>query len=118
MFNNIAGIKLVHIPYRGDAQMITALISGDIQLGFPAAGQRHRQCPGQADPRPRRHRHQANDGAARRPDRCRNRGSRDLEVGSWIGLFAPAGTPPDIVRTVQQNVAKALADPKVRECLV
>ena len=34
MFSNIAGIKLVHIPYRGDAPMITALISNDIQLAF------------------------------------------------------------------------------------
>ena len=34
MFNSIAGIKIVHIPYRGDAPMITALIAGDIQLAF------------------------------------------------------------------------------------
>src|SRR5438128_2075610 len=34
MFNSIAGIQLVHVPYRGDAQMVTALISGDIQLAF------------------------------------------------------------------------------------
>ncbi len=32
--NNIAGIKLVHLPYRGDAPMITALMTGDIALGF------------------------------------------------------------------------------------
>jgi len=34
MFSTIAGIKLVHIPYRGDAPMVTALIGGDIQLAF------------------------------------------------------------------------------------
>ena len=34
MFSSIAGIDLVHIPYRGDAPMITALISNDIQLAF------------------------------------------------------------------------------------
>ncbi len=34
MFNSIAGIKMVHIPYRGDAGMVTALISGDIQFAF------------------------------------------------------------------------------------
>src|SRR6187455_2861733 len=34
MFNSTAGIKMVHIPYRGDAPMVTALIGGDIQLAF------------------------------------------------------------------------------------
>src|SRR5690242_10244399 len=34
MFNSIAGVKLVHIPYRGDAGMVTALTAGDIQLAF------------------------------------------------------------------------------------
>jgi len=33
-------------------------------------------------------------------------------------MFAPAGTPPDIVLAIQQNIAKVLADPQVRERLV
>ncbi len=34
MFNNLTGIKMVHVPYRGDAPMVTALMSNDIQLAF------------------------------------------------------------------------------------
>jgi tripartite-type tricarboxylate transporter receptor subunit TctC len=34
LFNSIAGIKLVHIPYRSDAAMVTSLITGDTQLAF------------------------------------------------------------------------------------
>ena len=41
-------------------------------------------------------------------------GFKGLEVGSWVALFAPAGTPPDVVKTIQEYVAKALADPQVR----
>lgn len=37
---------------------------------------------------------------------------------SWIGVFAPAGTPRPIVERLQQEIAKALADPRVREQLV
>ena len=33
-------------------------------------------------------------------------------------MWVPAGTPPDVVLTIQQNIAKVLADPKVRERLV
>ena len=39
-------------------------------------------------------------------------------MGSWVSLFAPAGTPPDVVTTIQEYAAKALADPQVRPWLV
>ena len=39
-------------------------------------------------------------------------------VGSWNAMFVSAGTPPDIVLAIQQNVAKSIADPKVRALLV
>ena len=45
-------------------------------------------------------------------------GFKGLEVGSWVSLFAPAGTPPDVVQAIQEYVAKALADPQVRAWLV
>jgi tripartite-type tricarboxylate transporter receptor subunit TctC len=117
MFNNIAGIKLVHIPYRSDAQMITALIAGDIQLGFLP------QANGIANVQGKLIRGLGVTGTKRLtalPElpTASEQGIKGLEVGSWIGIFAPAGTPPNIVRTVQQNVAKALADPKVHAFLV
>jgi len=45
-------------------------------------------------------------------------GFAGLEQGSWIAMWVPAGTPPDVVLTIQQNIAKVLADPQVRERLV
>jgi tripartite-type tricarboxylate transporter receptor subunit TctC len=35
----------------------------------------------------------------------------------WFGLFAPAGTPAEIVRSIQEEIARALATPKMRELL-
>ena len=52
------------------------------------------------------------------PIPSRSSGIKGLEVGSWVALFAPAGTPPDIVQAIQRHLADALADPKVREFLV
>jgi tripartite-type tricarboxylate transporter receptor subunit TctC len=117
MFNNIAGIKMVHVPYRSDAQMITALIGGDIQLGFLP------QANGIVNVQSKMIRGLGITGTKRMtalPDvpTAAEQGIKGLEVGSWIGLFAPAGTPPDILRTIQQNVAKALTDPKVRAFLL
>ena len=117
MFSNIAGIKLVHIPYRGDAPMITALISNDIQLAFLP------QANGIANVQSNLIRGLGVTGTKRMealPDvaTAPEQGFKGLEVGSWVSLFAPAGTPPDVVQSIQQYVAKALADPQVRPWLL
>jgi tripartite-type tricarboxylate transporter receptor subunit TctC len=117
MFNSIAGIKMVHIPYRGDAPMVTALIGGDIQLAFLP------QANGIANVQNNLIRGLGVTGT-KRMDALPNvptaleQGIKGLEVGSWVALFAPAGTPPDIVQTVQQALAKSLTDPKAREWLI
>ena len=117
MFNSIEGIKLVHIPYRGDAPMITALIANEIQLAFLP------QANGIANVQGNLIRGLGVTGT-KRMDAIPNvptaleQGIKGLEVGSWIGMFVPADTPADIVATIQQTLAKALADPKVRDFLV
>lgn len=116
MFSSIAGIKLVHIPYRGDAPMITALISNDIQLAFLP------QANGIANVQSNLIRGLGVTGTKRMEPlpnvaTALEQGYKGLEVGSWIGLFAPAGTPPDVAKTIQEYVAKALADPQVRPWL-
>jgi tripartite-type tricarboxylate transporter receptor subunit TctC len=45
-------------------------------------------------------------------------GFKGIEVGSWVSLFAPAGTLPDVVQSIQQYVAQVLADPQVRPWLL
>ena len=42
---------------------------------------------------------------------------KGFEASSWFGLLAPAGTPTDIVNRVQQETAKALASPALKERL-
>jgi tripartite-type tricarboxylate transporter receptor subunit TctC len=117
MFNSIAGIKLVHIPYRGDAPMITALIGGDLQLAFLP------QANGIANVQSNQIRGLGVTGTKRMTalpnvPTALEQGFKGLEVGSWIGTFVPAGTPPDIVNAIQQALAKTLADPMVRETLI
>ena len=117
LFDTIAGIKLVQIPYRGDAQIITALTAGDVQLAFLP------QANGIAAIQGNLIRGLGITGTKRMaalPDvpTAAEQGIAGLEVGSWVAMFAPAGTPAAIVRAVQQYIADALADPKVREWLV
>ena len=117
MFNSLTGIKMVHIPYRGDAPMVTALIGGDIQLAFLP------QANGIANVQSNLIRGLGVTGTKRMtalPDvpTALEQGIKGLEVGSWNAMFVPAGTPPDIVNAIQQALAKVLADPKVRETMI
>jgi tripartite-type tricarboxylate transporter receptor subunit TctC len=43
---------------------------------------------------------------------------KGYEASSWFGLLAPAGTPPDVVLRIQQEVAKSLSNPAVKEKLL
>ena len=117
MFKNSAGVDLVHIPYRGDAPIMTALISDDIQLAFLP------QSTGGSNVQEKQIRGLAVTGTKRLPSlpdvpTALEQGVAGLEAGSWIAMFAPARTPPDIVQTIQQTIARVLADPIVRERLV
>ena len=117
MFKNSAEVDLVHIPYRGDAPIMTALISNDIQLAFLP------QSTGGSNVQEKQIRGLAVTGTKRLPSlpdvpTALEQGVAGLEAGSWIAMFAPARTPPDIVQTIQQTIARVLADPIVRERLV
>jgi tripartite-type tricarboxylate transporter receptor subunit TctC len=117
MFKSLAGVDLVHIPYRGDAQMVTALIGGDIQLAFLP------QANGIANVQSNLIRGLGVTGTKRMEAlpsvaTAQEQGLAGLELGSWNAMFVAAGTPPEIVLTIQQALAKALADPQVRERLV
>ena len=117
IFKAIAGVDIVHIPYRGDAPMITALIASDIQLAFLP------QSTGVVNVNGNLIRGLAVSGSKRMDalpnlSTAEEQGFSGLEGGGWIGMFVPAGTPPDIVLAIQRMVAKALADRKVRDAIV
>jgi tripartite-type tricarboxylate transporter receptor subunit TctC len=117
MFKNTAGIKLVHVPYRGDAQIVTALTADEVQLAFlpqanGIAGVQANLIRGLGVTGTRRM------AALPNVPTAGEQGIKGLEVGSWVAMFAPAGTPPAIVSAARQYLAEALADPKVREWLM
>lgn len=117
MFSSAAGVKFTHIPYRGDAPMVTALIAGDIQLAFLP------QANGIANVKGNLIRGLGVTGSKRMAalpgvPTLLEQGIKGLEVGSWNAMFVAAGTPPPIVHAIQRNIATVLADPQVRERLL
>jgi tripartite-type tricarboxylate transporter receptor subunit TctC len=116
MFKHSAGLEIAHISYRGDAPMLTALLAGDVQMGFMPQGTavpqvQSGQVKGLAITGRKR------STALPALPTLLEAGVKGMEDGTWYGLFAPAGTPRDIVVRLQKEVAEVMKSPDVVERL-
>lgn len=119
LFKSQTRTFMVHIPYRGSSPAITDLIAGQADLMFdnlPASmpfiktGKLRALAVTSSKPSP------ALPGV---PTIAQTGGElANYEASSWFGILAPAGTPKEIVDKLQQETAKALASPAVKEKLV
>ena len=116
LFKTLTGTNIVHIPYKGTAPALTALIGGEVQLSYaniPAI---------QAHVKSGRLRPLATTGSKRAslmPDVPTMKESGvDMDVVVWYGLLAPSATPSEIVAKLAEAVAKAANSPDIRHKLV
>ena len=116
LFKSQAGLFMVHIPYRGGAPAIVDVIAGQIPMFF---GNLASALPHVKSSKVKA---LAVTGRTRSPampqlPTIAESGLPGYEVYEWNALFAPAGTPPDIIERVQREIVRALAVPEVRERL-
>jgi len=118
LFKTVTGVYMVHFPYRGSAPAITDLIAGNMNVMFdnlPSALPHIKSGRLKALAVTSRTRSPALPSV---PTIEEAAGLKGFDASSWFGLFAPAGTPRAIVDKIQADVAKALAQPDVRERFV
>lgn len=111
MLKSQAGLYIVHVPYRGLTQTVPATIAGDVQLTFSGA------ASSLAFIKSGRLKALAVGGKTRLsllPDvpTFTEAGFPDVPANAWFGLFAPAGTPRDIVMKLNAEVVRILRDPE------
>lgn len=111
-FAKLAGIKLVHVPYRGGGPAINDLLAGHVRVGSLGSTpviplMKAGQLLALAQSGSKR--------AAFLPDvpTYIEAGYPDLALEQWIAAFVPAGTPPAIVEKLNAAVSKALSQPEV-----
>jgi tripartite-type tricarboxylate transporter receptor subunit TctC len=115
LFKMMAGVNLVHIPYRGQGPALTDLLGGDVQVLFATA-------PGTTDYiRTGKLRALAVTSAARAEVLPELPTVADFvpgyEASQWYGLSAPKNTPAEIVGRLNKEINAAIADPRMRERL-
>jgi len=116
MFTQAGGIKLTHIPYKGAGALMSALLSGEVEMGFPAVIS--------VQPHVRSGKLRALAVTTKR----KSSALPDLptldaiypgfDIDNWFSLFAPRGTPPAIVNRIYSEVVKGLQHPESKQFMV
>ncbi|MDB5602919.1 MAG: extra-cytoplasmic solute receptor protein [Xanthobacteraceae bacterium] len=115
-FARLAGVQLTHVPYRGAAPAVTDLIAGNIQMisvsagpimGFVRSGDL--RVLAAASQKPLKHFPDVPTSSAA--------GLKGYEMTTWFALFAPRGTPPEVVKTLHGLVQDMLNDPTSKKRL-
>ncbi len=116
-FEYLTGTKMIHVPFKDQSQMYVQIANGDLAWAFSTLGS--------ALPLIRAGRIKLIAVGAKEREKVapdvptigEAGGPKGLVVDSWIGLFAPRGTPPEIVRAVNVGVNKALGTQQVLDRL-
>jgi tripartite-type tricarboxylate transporter receptor subunit TctC len=113
MFKAQTGTSMVHIPYKGSGDAIRDVLSGQVQvfMSTPPSVMQHVQSG--------KLKAFAVTGKTRHPGlpnvpTTAEAGLPGFELESWVAIFAPAGTPPEVVQKLTAGIKQALDAPEAR----
>ena len=114
LFKQMTGVQMPHVPYRGSGPAVNDLISGQVDVMFDNLPSSIEQV------RAGNLRALAVTSAQRSPaipdkPTLAEAGVPGFEASSWFAVFAPKGTPPEIVNKLHQEIRKALETPELQK---
>src|SRR5438132_7761407 len=117
LMQQLTGIQMVHVPYKGIALAMTAILAGDIQITYatPLSGYQHLKSG--------RLIALAAAGPSRYPTlpdvpTAAEAGLAGYEIDFWYALLGPAGMPPALVARIQREVAAVITMPEMKDQLL
>lgn len=116
LFLSMAKIKMTHVPYKGTGPALTDLLGGHLSLMFDVI---MTSLPHMQSGKLRTVGVSSLERSPITPNvpTIAESGYPGYEALVWFGLFAPAGTPSDVVRRIQEDSARALSAPAMRDLL-
>ena len=115
MFKSLAGLRMTAVAYKGDSPALVDLLGGQVGVSFASS------APALPHIKSQNLRPLAVSTAQRSvilpgiPTVAEATGFADFDVRTWFGLMAPAGTPPEILRTLEAAMVKITALPDIKE---
>ncbi|MEP9376019.1 tripartite tricarboxylate transporter substrate binding protein [Aquabacter sp. CN5-332] len=116
LFNIVAGVKTTHVPYKGGGPALTGTMGGEVQFMIETAGSLvpfvnsgKLKILGVSTPE--------RFSAMPNVPTIAESGLPDYVYSTWYGMWAPAGTPPDVVKILSNALSKVLATEKLKSAL-
>lgn len=116
LFKRMAGVDIVHIPFKGSALSVAAMLAGDVQMmligtatGMPLARSGKARAIAMAGAR--------RSPAAPEVPTIAESGLQGFDISSWFGVVVPAGTSPGVVAKLHGDFTRALQSSDLRERL-
>ncbi len=115
-FRKLTGISMVHVPYKGAAPAVTDLLGGQVDLSFATLGS---VLPHLKSGKLKALAVASLQRSALAPDvpTFEEAGVKGFVIDTWYGLLAPAGIPPELLRTLAREAADFAQSPTTRERL-
>ena len=113
LFKSMAGVKMVHVPYKGASPALVDVVAGHIEIYFGAMVS---TIPHVKNKRVRALAMTSAKRSPAAPDiaTLQEQGFKGFETGSWFGLHVPAATPRDIVSKLHAETVRAIGLPEIR----
>ena len=111
-FEFVTGTRMIHVPYKDQSHTYVGIANGDVGWAFTTLGS---ALPLMQAGRIKLIAVAAPQRTRAQPDvpTLAEAGGPNMEVGSWLAIVAPRGVPAEVVRKINADVNRALADPEV-----
>lgn len=117
LFETLAGVSMTHVPYKGSSPLLVDVLAGRIDMTFDSytVYEEHIKAGkvtalGVTS--------KARLGALPQVPTIAEAGLKGYDVSNWLGVFAPAGTPKDVLATLHAALGRAMATPALRSQLI